>query len=142
MKLGHIVDRLPERLATGAFILHSGLEKLKGDEETAKGMHGMASGTFPFLKNIEPTRFLRMLAIGEITVGSLLLVPVVPKPVAGAALTGFSAALLTVYARTPGMRQPGSIWPTQQGLGVSKDVWMLGIGSGLMLDSATDRTRR
>jgi hypothetical protein len=35
------------------------------------------------------------------------------------------------------MRQPGSIWPTQQGIAVSKDIWMLGIGLGLLADAAT-----
>jgi uncharacterized membrane protein YkgB len=39
-----------------------------------------------------------------------------------------------MYARTPTMHEPGSIWPTQAGIPVSKDVWMLGIGLGLMAD--------
>ncbi|MDN5764927.1 MAG: DoxX family membrane protein [Humibacillus sp.] len=134
MKLTELFDRMPERLATGAFILHSGLQKWRGDVETAKGMHGMASGAFPFLKNIEPTRFLRLLAVGEITTGSLLLLPFVPKRVAGLALTAFSGSLLTLYSRTPGLTKPGSLWPTPDGLAMSKDVWMLGIGTGLLLD--------
>jgi hypothetical protein len=25
---------------------------------------------------------------------------------------------------------PESVWPTQQGMGISQDVWMLGIGLG------------
>jgi hypothetical protein len=33
------------------------------------------------------------------------------------------------------MHQPGSIWPTQQGTAVSKDVWMLGIGLGLLIEA-------
>ena len=59
---------------------------------------------------------------------------------AGAALTGFAGGLLGLYWRTPGLRKPGSVWPTQQGLGVSKDVWMLGIGAGL-LTAALKRRR-
>jgi hypothetical protein len=32
------------------------------------------------------------------------------------------------------MREPGSLRPTQQGTAISKDVWMAGIGTALMLD--------
>jgi hypothetical protein len=39
-----------------------------------------------------------------------------------------------MYLRTPGMRQPGSLKPTEQGLAMAKDVWMLGIGLSLVLD--------
>ena len=42
------------------------------------------------------------------------------------------AGLVGMYARTPALRRPGSIWPSQAGTGVSKDVWMLGIGLGLI----------
>lgn len=123
---------IPGRLATGAFILHAGLDKWKGPVEQAQAVHGMAANAFPFLRPIPPERFLRLLAAGEVATGALLLAPFVPSAVAGAALTGFSGALLTMYFRTPALRKPGSIWPTQAGTAVSKDVWMLGIGLGLM----------
>jgi hypothetical protein len=32
------------------------------------------------------------------------------------------------------MHEPGSIWPTPQGIAISKDAWMLGIGLGLIVD--------
>ena len=70
-------------------------------------------------------------------VGSLLLAPTVPNRLAGAGLSGFSGSLLTMYLRTPGLHEPGSIWPTPQGIAVSKDVWMLGIGVSLVLDGVT-----
>ena len=132
---------LPTRITSGGFIFHSGLEKWNGGPEVAEGMHGMASGSFPVLKNVSPPTFLKALAIGEMATGALLLAPVVSPVKAGAALTAFSSALLTMYARTPGMRQPGSIWPTQDGIGLAKDVWMLGIGSGLVLGGLTDDAR-
>ncbi len=128
---------VPGRIATGAFILHAGLEKWKGDEARAKALHGMASGAYPMLKDIPPEQFLRLLAASEIALGSALLIPFVPTALAGVALTGFSGALLGMYAKTPGMRKPGSIWPSQQGTAVSKDVWMLGIGLGLTIDGLT-----
>ena len=90
------------------------------------------------LERIPPERFIRLLAASEIAIGSTLLVPVVPSLVAGAALTGFSGSLLTMYLRTPALHKPGSVWPTQAGTAVSKDVWMLGIGVGLIAGSLTD----
>jgi hypothetical protein len=129
---------LPQRLATGAFILHSGIEKWKAGPEMAAGMHGMAVGAYPFLGKLPPERFIRLLSIGEITTGAILLAPFVPAAVAGAALTAFSGSLLTMYLRTPGLHKPGSIWPTQNGTAISKDVWMLGIGVGLLAESAAD----
>jgi hypothetical protein len=130
---------MPPRLATGAFILNSGLEKRHADEPHAKGLHGMASGTFPFFKDLDPVQFARLLSRAEIGVGLLLVTPLVPTAVAGAALTAFSGGLLTMYLRTPGMRKPGSLAPTHQGLTIAKDVWMLGIGLGLLADVAERR---
>jgi uncharacterized membrane protein YphA (DoxX/SURF4 family) len=123
---------LPGRIATGAYILHAGLDKWKGPVEQAEAVHGMAAGAYPFLQSVPPTRFLRLLAASEVATGALLLSPFVSNAMAGSALTAFSAGLLGMYARTPSMHKPGSIWPTQAGTPVSKDVWMLGIGLGLM----------
>lgn len=130
---------LPGRVATGAFILHSGWEKWHAGEEQATRTHGAAVGAYPFLAALPPQRFMRMLAIGEMTVGSLLLAPVVPTGLAGAALTGFSGALVGMYARTPGLRRPHSVWPSPNGVAVAKDSWMLGLGLGYLIDAAGRR---
>jgi uncharacterized membrane protein YphA (DoxX/SURF4 family) len=135
VKFGHI----PTRLATGAFVFHSGWEKWHGDEATANAIHGFAVGAYPMLQGLAPTRFLKLLAVGEMAVGAVLVLPIIPAAKAGAALTGFSGALLGLYARTPGMRKPNSIWPTQQGTAISKDIWMLGIGLGLIADGLAER---
>ena len=130
--------RAPLRLTTGAFILSAGLDKWNGDEQTAAQLHGFASGTYPFLQKIESRKFLRILSAGEIAVGSTLLLPVVPAALAGAALTGFSAGLLGLYLKTPGMRRgPRDLRSTPEGLPISKDVWMLGAGLSLLIDSLT-----
>ena len=126
---------VPLRAATGAYILHSGLDKWKVDEAHAQQLHGFAAGAFPALGSIPPKRFAQLLAAGEMALGGALLAPFIPSRLAGAALTGFSAGLMGLYARTPGMRKPGSIWPTPQGIGLSKDVWMLGVGLGLLLEA-------
>ena len=127
------VSSIPPRLTTGAFILHSGVAKWQGYEATAAATQGFARGAYPFLGKLPPKQFLRLLAAGEIALGAALLAPVVPDRLAGAALSGFAASLMGLYARTPAMRKPGSIWPSQQGIGLSKDVWMLGIGIGLLI---------
>lgn len=136
--LGLKARDVPGRVATGAYILHTGLEKWKGDEARAKALHSMAANAFPVLKDIPPSQFLKLLAGSEIALGAALLAPVVPGALAGLALTGFSGALMTMYARTPALRKPGSIWPSQQGTGVSKDVWMVGIGLGMVVGALTD----
>jgi hypothetical protein len=61
----------------------------------------------------------------------------VPNAVAGFALTGFSGGLLGMYLRTSALHKPDSVWPTRAGIAVSKDVWMLGIGLGLVADAVS-----
>jgi hypothetical protein len=131
--------QLPPRLAAAAIILSSGLDKTDADEQTATGVHGMAAGTYPFLGRVDPATFTRLLSRTEIALGTALLLPVVPSLLAGAALAGFAGGLLGLYLRTPGMRREGSLRPSQQGIGLSKDVWLLGIGLGLVLDELGHR---
>ena len=131
------VRDLPGRISTGAYILHSGLEKWHADDARAAAVHGIVASAFPAFQRMTAPRFVRLLAAGEIATGVALLSPVVSNAVAGTALTGFSGALVAMYVRTPALRKPGSIWPSQAGIGVSKDVWMLGIGLGLLVDSVT-----
>ena len=88
VKLRH----LPQRMATGAFILNSGISKWTADDETAAHLHGFAAGTYPFLAKLKPRDFVRVLAGTEIALGSALLLPVVPSAVAGAGLAAFSCA--------------------------------------------------
>ncbi len=49
MRLPVELRHVAPRLATGAFILNSGLAKRGADEQTAAMMHGMAKNTYPFL---------------------------------------------------------------------------------------------
>jgi hypothetical protein len=132
------VRHLPQRIATGAFILNSGINKLSADEATVGQLHGFAAGAYPFLNKLKPKDFVRLLAATEITLGTALLIPVVPAAVAGAGLAAFSGGLLGLYARTPGMRKQGTPLPTEQGTPLAKDVWMTGIGLGLIIDDLTD----
>jgi uncharacterized membrane protein YphA (DoxX/SURF4 family) len=126
------VSNQPIRISAGAFILNSGIGKLSAEEETAKRLHGMAKGSFPFFENVPPEQFAKGLAIGECAVGAALLFPIVPDRLAGLALTPFAAGLLWMYSQTDAMHQPNSLRPTQMGTAVAKDVWLLGIGLTLL----------
>jgi uncharacterized membrane protein YphA (DoxX/SURF4 family) len=131
----HGLSRVPLRGVTGAFILNSGLQKFRADEEHAKRLHGFAAGAFPVFQSVDAVQFARVLAVSEIALGAALLLPVVPNRVAGAALTAFSGGLLGLYWRTPGMHEPGDPRPTADGTALAKDVWMLGIGLALLIES-------
>lgn len=124
--------QLPLRLTAGTYILDSGRRKWDPDEDTAKQLHGFASGTYPFLGTVQPVSFTRALAAAEVLVGAALVIPVVPARLAGAGLVGFGAGLLGLYARTPGMRRPGTPFPTQDGIALAKDSWLVAIGVALV----------
>jgi hypothetical protein len=133
---------VPLRAAAGAFILNSGLQKRKVDESHAAQLHGFASGAYPELGQIEAKEFASTLSTAEIALGSALLVPAVPTFVAGAALTAFSSGLLGLYWRTPGMHQEHSPVPTDQGIPLAKDSWLLAIGLALVIGSVLPGRRR
>jgi len=135
MSLSAKLRRAPLRIATGAYILNSGVARLGADDDTAKSLHDMAAGTYPFLDRIQPKVLASGLAAGEIAVGTAMLLPIVPPVVAGAALVGFSGAVLNMYVKTPGLHREGSARPTEQGVPMAKDVLMLGIGAGLIADA-------
>ena len=130
--------RAPLRIATGAYILNSGVSKVTADDDTAKTLHGAASGTYSFVGNMQPKAFARSLGMGEIAVGAAVLLPVVSPVVAGAALVALSGALLNMYWQTPGMHREGSPLPTTQGMPFAKDVWMFGMGLGLIADATLE----
>jgi hypothetical protein len=136
------LSHLPLRVATGAFILNSGLTKLRAsDEETHKRIHGMAVTAYPQFEAMNPGLFTKALGAGEVVLGGALLAPMVGPGAAGLGLAGFSAALLGMYWRVPGMHQPGSVRPSQQGIPLAKDVWMFAIGAGLVADAVSRRVR-
>ncbi|NYE38457.1 putative membrane protein YphA (DoxX/SURF4 family) [Nocardioides cavernae] len=136
------LTQLPLRVATGAFILNSGISKLGADEGTAQFLHGAAASTYPTLfKDMEPAKFARLLAVSEIGVGAALLAPMVPATVAGAALTGFGASLVGMYLRTPSMTLDDGIRPSQEGTAVAKDVWLVGAGLTLLSQGITSAAK-
>jgi hypothetical protein len=76
----------------------------------------------------------------EIAIGTALVLPMVPAWLAGAGLTAFALGTLGLYLRTPGMREEGSLRPTQAS--PRQDAWMVGIGLALMIDEVAGRAGR
>jgi uncharacterized membrane protein YphA (DoxX/SURF4 family) len=134
--------RLPLRLTAGAFMLNSGFGKVGADKSAAEQLHGFAAATYPVLGKVEPEVFAKALSAAEVVTGVALLVPFVPTVVAGICLTAFSTGLIGMYLKTPGMRKQGSLRPTEQGIALAKDVWLLGIGLSLAFDGLTRKGGR
>lgn len=132
---------VPLRLATGAFILNSGLSKREARGESAEGLHEFATAGHPELEPVEPETFVKGLSTWEVSLGLALLLPLVPSWLAGAGLTLFGAGLNRLYWRAPGLRQEGDVRPTEQGTSIAKDVWMTAIGAALVVDALRDRRR-
>lgn len=134
MRISHV----PLRLATGAYILNSGLDKRGMDRDSAAGIQGMAANAIPRLGTMAPEQFGKAVSVGEMALGAALLTPFVSPLVAGAALTAFSGGLLQTYRKTPGMTRDDGVRPTQDGLSLAKDVWMFATGLALVLDGLID----
>jgi uncharacterized membrane protein YphA (DoxX/SURF4 family) len=130
-------QHLPVRIAVGVFVLNSGMTKLKADDQATAGLHGFATGAYPFLKKLKPQVFTRLLGASEVALGSALILPVVPSVIAGSGLAAFSGGLLGLYFKTPGMRRPGTPLPTQEGIPLAKDIWMAGAALTLIVDDLT-----
>lgn len=135
MSIAAKLRRAPIRVAAGAFILNSGLGKLKGDEATAKGIHGMATGAYPFLGKIEPNTFLKGLGATETALGAALLLPFLPAGLVGLGLSAFATGLLGLYIKTPSLHDK-YFRPTQGGTAIAKDIWLATIGYSLVVDAA------
>jgi hypothetical protein len=139
-KLWHV----PVRLATGAIIVDQGLQKLGADEDTAKWLHGQAVQAFPQFAGMDPKDFVQLLSASEIALGAALLgIGFVPSGLAGLGLSAFAGSLTRLYLTAPGTRREGTVAaPSQQGVGLAKDSWMLAIGVALVLDSVLGSGRR
>lgn len=139
-KLWHV----PVRLATGAIIVDQGLQKLGADEDTAKWLHGQAVHAFPQFADMDPKDFVQLLSASEIALGAALLgIGFVPSGLAGLGLSAFAGSLTRLYLTAPGTRREGTVAaPSQQGVGLAKDSWMLAIGVALVLDSVLGSGRR
>lgn len=137
MKFSH----LPIRLTAGAFFLNSGLSKIGMSPEQAAGMKQMGAAGVPILDKIDDKTFAKALPAGELALAAALLLPFVPSWLAGLGLTAFGGGLVNMYLNTPGMTKEDGIRPTDEGMGLAKDVTFVGMGATLVLDSIFSRRR-
>ena len=121
------------RAVPGAFILNSGIGKLGMPAEMAEALQGMAAKGVPPLGDLTPEQFGKFLSYGEIAVGAALLLPFVPRKVAGLGLAAFSGSMVAMYLRTPGMTEADGVRPSQDGTSLAKDSWLLAIAAALIL---------
>lgn len=135
MSIAAKLRRAPVRAAAGAYILNSGIGKLSADEATAQGLHGMATGAYPFFSKLSPMSFTKALAVSEAALGAALLLPVLPAGLVGLGLTAFAGGLVGLYVRTPGVHDK-YMRPVGNGVGLAKDIWLAAIGLGLVVDAA------
>jgi hypothetical protein len=134
---------LPIRVIFGGFFLHVALSHRELDEKGAKGLRGFAASGYPFLKKVPPLTFKWGMVASESAVAASLLVPGVPAAVGGAALTGFGTGLMGVYARTPMLRRSKlSARPSDLGLSMAKDSWMVAAGLAVLADAFSAGRRR
>ena len=126
---------VPTRLVAGAFILNSGISKLKADDAHLDQVFSTAITAYPFLEPVGASKFGRLLGSYETTVGSTLLMPFVSDRKAGMVLLPLTVALVGLYLKIPGMRQDASLRPSSQGIALAKDSWLLGIALGLLLST-------
>ena len=129
------------RLAAGSFILNSGIGKLHADEITAKGLHSMAMGTYPFVDNAEPMVFARSLGRRRNPDRCDPAVAVCFAALGRRDPRRILRRAAAMYRETPGMTEEDGVRPTKKGVPLAKDVWMLGIGLGLMIDGLTPKRK-
>ena len=123
------------RAVTGAYILNSGIGKLKLDEQTATSIQEMAATGVPQVKELDAPTFGRLLSGSEIALGTALLTPFVSHRLVGLGLAGFAGGLLTMYFSNPAMTESDHVRPSQAGIPLSKDTWLAAIGLALLFSS-------
>lgn len=119
------------RVIPGALILNSGIGKIGMPAEASEGLQQFAATGVPAVKQIPSEKFGTVLGWSEAAVGGALLAPFVPNVVAGGALTAFSAGLLSLYFADPDNREDDGIRPSEQGMSLAKDSWLLAAGLAL-----------
>ena len=71
------IVQIPLRLASGAFILNSGLSKRKLTDEQAAHVRDMGAKGVPYIAQLSPAQFRTFISSSEIGIGGALLLPLV-----------------------------------------------------------------
>lgn len=120
------------RGVSGAYLLQSGYGKMNLPSEAAAGIQGLAATGVPPVSNLDAKTFGKVVSYSELGIGAALLTPVVSNRIAGLGLGVFSAGLLAIYFRNPVMTQEDGIRPSQDGIAISKDLFMAAIAGALV----------
>lgn len=133
------IAALALRAVPGALVLDSGLGKLSLDEASAGYLQAEAAKGIPALGQLDSRTFGKVLSYGELAVGGALLTPFVPNRVAGLALGGFTAGLLSIYFRDPEKTRDDGVRPSSSGIPMSKDSWLAAIAVALVAGGSSRR---
>lgn len=120
------------RGVSGMYLVQSGLGKKDAPVEVYEHLKNMAATGIPQFKEWDSKTFGQLLWISEVGIGAMLLTPFVSKRLAGLALTAFSAGMLTMYFNNDNMTQDNGITPTEEGIPLSKDIWLAAMGAALV----------
>lgn len=129
------------RGVSGAYILQSGYGKLGLPNEATAGIQGLAATGIPAVADMDSDTFGKFVAYSELGIGGALLAPFIPSRLAGLGLGAFSAGLLAIYFRNPAMTQDDGIRPSQDGTGLSKDLFLAAIAGALVFAPAKKRKK-
>jgi uncharacterized membrane protein YphA (DoxX/SURF4 family) len=139
--MGFNIANAALRLVSGAYILNSGIGKLRLPAESAQGLQSMTANAIPQVEKLEPAVFGKAVAVGEIGLGAALLTPFLPSRLVGLGLGAFAASLVAVYLKTPGLTESDGIRPTTNGGAMAKDFWLAGIAAALVLGRGKTKTK-
>ncbi|MBP2373564.1 DoxX family membrane protein [Paeniglutamicibacter psychrophenolicus] len=139
--MGFNIANAALRLVSGAYILNSGIGKLRLPAESAQGLHSMTANAIPQVEKLEPAVFGKAVAVGEIGLGAALLTPFLPSRLVGLGLGAFAAGLVAVYLKTPGLTESDGIRPTANGGAMAKDFWLAGIAAALVFGRGKAKTK-
>ncbi|RAX49413.1 hypothetical protein DQ353_10290 [Arthrobacter sp. AQ5-05] len=139
--MGFNIANAALRLVSGAYILNSGIGKLRLPAESAQGLQTMTAHAIPQVEKLEPAVFGKALAVGEIGLGAALLTPFLPSRLVGLGLGAFAAGLVATYLKTPGLTESDGIRPTPNGVPMAKDFWLAGIAAALVFGRGKTKTK-
>lgn len=132
----------PIRVAFGLFFAHVAATHWDLDTQSETALHRFACSGYPFLKKVSPKLFVKGMFASEVGVATALLVPVVPPVIGASALTAFGSGLMGVYAKAPGLRREHSVRPSEFGMAMAKDSWMVAAGASVLIDALLARRSR
>lgn len=130
------------RAIPGLFILNSGVGKIGMPAEASAGTQEFAASGIPALKNLPADKFGSILGWSETAVGGAMLAPFVSNRMAGIGVTALGAGLLTLYFNNEGNTKEDGIRPTDDGISLAKDSWLVAIGLGLIFADGKKKKKK